>query len=100
MAFRSRPERKASRTVTRSRPSCFRPYVELLERRDLLSTFTVINTNDDGDGSLRWAITIANATPGADQIKFNIGGVGGVKTIALASALPAITDTVTIDGYT
>src|SRR5262249_30432481 len=49
-------------------------------------------------GSLRWAITRANADPDADLINFNIPG-GGVKTIALNTALPAITAPVTIDGY-
>jgi parallel beta-helix repeat protein len=99
MLFRFWPDRKPSRTATPSRPRRLRPCVELLERRELLSTFTVSNTNDAGDNSLRWAITSANANPGPDRIEFNIGG-GGVKTIALNTALPAITDPVTIDGYT
>lgn len=39
--------------------------LEALERRDLLSTFTVINANDPGAGSLRQAILDSNAnTPG------------------------------------
>ena len=62
------------------------------------NTYTVTNTNDTGAGSLRQAITDANANPGADTIAFNITG-SGVHTIALASALPAITGPVTIDGY-
>ena len=37
--------------------------------------------------------------PGADTIRFNIPG-GGLKTIRPASALPTITEPVTIDGYT
>src|SRR5262245_33690112 len=99
MTFPSRPDRKTSRPVTQSRPSRFRPYVELLERRDLLSnTYTVINTNDAGDGSLRWAITQANQDFAHDQIYFNIPG-GGVQTITLQSALPKITAPVIIDGY-
>lgn len=49
--------------------------------------------------TLRAAIQEANATAGADTIKFNISG-SGVKTIKPRSALPAITETVTIDGYT
>src|SRR5262249_5589001 len=92
--------RKQTRTPrVRRTPSRNRPSIEVLEARELLSTFTVLNTQDAGDGSLRWAITSANANPGADRIEFNIGG-GGVRKIALNSALPAITDTVTIDGYT
>ena len=61
--------------------------------------FVVTNTNDAGDGSLRKAITDANGMAGADTINFNIPG-GGVHTISLASALPTISDPVTIDGYT
>jgi len=62
------------------------------------TTFTVINTNDTGAGSLRQAITDANNTSGADVINFNIAGTG-VHTIAPESALPQITEAVTIDGY-
>ena len=49
-------------------------------------------------GSLRQAITDANANAGADIIHFNIPG-SGVHTITLATKLPNITDPVTIDGY-
>ena len=65
----------------------------------LLASFTVTNTNDSGAGSLRQAIIDANALAGADAITFNIAG-GGVHTIDLASALPAITDAVTLDATT
>jgi hypothetical protein len=61
-------------------------------------TFTVTNTNDDGSGSLRQTIEVANAAAGADTIKFNIPG-SGVKTIAPTSELPEVTGPVTIDGY-
>jgi len=64
-----------------------------------LMTFTVTNTNDSGSGSLRQAILDANANAGADMIDFNIPGAG-VHTITPASALPTITDPVTIDGTT
>ncbi len=63
------------------------------------STFTVTNTNDSGSGSLRQAILDANANFGDDVVEFAIPG-GGVHTIVLASALPPITQPVTIDGYT
>jgi hypothetical protein len=63
------------------------------------ATFTVINTNDSGAGSLRQAILDANGTVTADTIAFNIPG-GGVHTIAPASALPKLTAPVTVDGYT
>ena len=62
-------------------------------------TFTVTNTTDSGAGSLRQAITDANALVGADAIDFNIPG-SGVHTISPTSALPEITSPVTIDGYT
>jgi photosystem II stability/assembly factor-like uncharacterized protein len=61
--------------------------------------FVVTNTNDHGTGSLRQAMLDANATQGADRIIFNIPG-SGVRTIALTSALPTITDPVIIDGST
>lgn len=65
-------------------------------------TFVVTNTNDSGPGSLRQAITDANAHPNganADAISFNIPG-SGVRTVVLASALPNVTDPVIIDGWT
>jgi hypothetical protein len=49
-----------------------RPGVMALEDRQLLSTFTVLNTLGDGTtGSLRWAIAQANANAGADTIDFD-----------------------------
>src|SRR5436190_5680762 len=77
----------------------FAPRLEAMEDRLVPATFTVLNTLDSGAGSLRQAILDANATAGTDLIDFNIGG-GGVQTIAPTSALPAITDAVTIDGTT
>ncbi len=64
-------------------------------------TFTVTNTNDSGDGSLRAAILAANDNNNPDDmdvIEFDIPG-DGVHTISLESGLPAITEKVTIDGY-
>ena len=61
----------------------------------------VINTDDSGVGSLRAAIEYANSTPnngGPDEIIFNIPGAGP-HTITLASALPNVTEAVTINGY-
>ena len=63
------------------------------------TTYTVTNTSDSGAGSLRQAIIDANTNAGADTIDFNITG-SGVHSIALATALPAITSPVTINGYT
>ncbi|MDQ3546245.1 MAG: CSLREA domain-containing protein [Verrucomicrobiota bacterium] len=69
-------------------------------------TFVVNNNVDPGNGicdavgcTLREAIDAANANPGADIINFSIFGAG-VKTITPTSALPTITEAVTIDGYT
>ncbi len=68
------------------------------------ATFTVTNTNDSGAGSLRQAITDANAAAGPDTIAFNVSGAGcdgsGVCTITTASVLPTISSPVVIDGYT
>lgn len=62
-----------------------------------VTDFTVTNANDSGTGSLRQAIINANANPDLSQIKFNISG-GGVKTITPATAFPAITAPIIIDG--
>ena len=82
------------------------------------ATFTVNSTGDGADAdttdnicdsdtgtpgeqcTLRAAIQQANATSGADEIHFSIPG-SGVHTITPTSSnLPAITEQVTIDGYT
>ena len=68
---------------------------EALEPRALLATFTVTNLLNAGAGSLRAAINQANANPGADEIAFAVAG-----TVPLSTALPAITDAVSIDGST
>ncbi|MCX6924582.1 MAG: hypothetical protein NT154_15410 [Verrucomicrobia bacterium] len=57
------------------------------------ATFIVNTTADSGPGSLRQAISDANATPGDDIILFTAAGA-----ISLASALPPITDNTTISG--
>jgi CSLREA domain-containing protein len=76
------------------------------------ATFVVTTTGDTGDTNtadnacvasgggctLRAAIQQANATAGPDAINFGIGT--GPQSIIPASALPAITGTVTIDGRT
>jgi hypothetical protein len=63
------------------------------------STFVVTSTNDAGGGSLRQAILDANASPGADAIHFDIPGTGPHR-IELLSGLPAISETISIDGTT
>ena len=61
------------------------------------ATFTVTNGNDTGPGSLRQAILDANATVDADMIAF---AMPAGTTISIGSALPIITQPVTVDGTT
>jgi hypothetical protein len=61
------------------------------------ATYSVTTDADAGPGSLRQALTDANASDGADKIVFAIPG-GGTHTIHLTSPLPDITSPVTIDG--
>jgi uncharacterized repeat protein (TIGR01451 family) len=75
-------------------------HCEWIERRLLLSTYVVTNSNDDGSAnSLRWAIQQVDADTTPDTIDFNIPG-GGSPIIALRSPLPALTNSVVIDGTT
>jgi len=69
------------------------------------ATLVVNSTNDPGTGicdlaecTLREAINLANANADATTINFAIPGEG-VRTISPTSALPTITTTVIIDGY-
>ncbi|HEV7485554.1 MAG TPA: Calx-beta domain-containing protein [Thermoanaerobaculia bacterium] len=59
------------------------------------ATFTVINLNDSGAGSLRDAITQANGAAGADVINFQPGLTG---TITLTTGQLKIADSVDIQG--
>jgi CSLREA domain-containing protein len=70
------------------------------------ATYTVNTPGDDGPGpdclplcTLRGAIMVANGNPGPDTIEFDLPGEGP-QTIDILSALPTITDPVTIDGTT
>ncbi len=88
-------------------------YIVLPRHAQAATTFTVTSTGDQSDTdlgdnlcdvgggvcTLRAAIEQANATAGADTIEFNIVGLG-LHTIQPLTALPNITDTVIIDGYT
>jgi hypothetical protein len=66
-------------------------------QHSLAGIITVTNNGNSGAGSLADAITIANATPGADEIQFNLPA--GQETISLTSPLPFITEAVFINGY-
>ena len=57
--------------------------------------FTVVNTNDDGEGSLRWAIEQANQSEGTNSVQFNIpdddaGFDGSVWIIRPQTNLPTL----------
>jgi len=66
----------------------------------LAGTFTVTTTADTGAGSLRQAITAANAHAGHDAVAFAIPG-SGAHTIHVTSApLPVVTSPLKIDGTT
>ena len=64
-----------------------------------LATYTVTESTDDGtglEGSLSWAINESNASTGVDDtILF---ALTSGSSVTLEGALPAITDSVTIDG--
>ena len=85
--------RRPSRHTRSPQPT--RLGITQLEDRDVPSTFAVLNLADSGAGSLRAAITAANANPGADEIDFARGLKG---TVVLTSGELAISDDVHIDG--
>ena len=70
-----------------------------LEDRRLLATFTVVNTDDSGPGSLRQAILDADVAGDGSTVAFDIPG-SGVQTISPTSDLPSISAAITIDGTT
>src|ERR1017187_4953638 len=64
------------------------------------NTYTVTSANDTGPNSLRAVISTANGATGPHTISFgNTGNFAGGGTINLASALPQITQSVTITGW-
>src|SRR5262245_10665134 len=78
------------------RPRRATPQMECLEDRTVTSTFTVLNTHDAGDGSLRQAILDANALAGPDEIRFALAPDD--HTIALDGNELSITDSLTLNG--
>ena len=92
------------RSATRSsRTRRRRPSVELLETRQLLSTFVVTNTGEVPPSAAAVSGERSSNSNGdmtqTNLITFDLG-TSGVQTINLLSALPAITQSVTIDGTT
>jgi parallel beta-helix repeat protein len=86
--------------ITREGPTLPRSQATAATESATSETFVVTTVNDTGDGSLRKAITDANANPGLDIIDFDIAG-GGMQTISpLFIPLPTIYDPVLIDGAT
>jgi hypothetical protein len=83
----------------RHRNRRYQPVIDAVESRLLLSTITVTTTADDGPGSLRQAIEMADADGGTNTIDFDIPG-SGPQVITPFFALPPITSPLTIDGYT
>jgi predicted outer membrane repeat protein len=75
------------------RRSNFRPQTEALDERCLLSTLTVLNTNDSGTGSLRAEITAASK---GDTIVFDSSLDG--QTINLTSGELVINKSLTVQG--
>ncbi len=63
-----------------------------------VNVISVTNTNDSGSGSLRTAITTANAATGDSLIEFNIPG-SCPQLINVNSDFPSITSNVRIEGY-
>ncbi len=85
--------RRPARAAKRAMPK--RLSLERLDERVVLSTFSVLNLDDSGTGSLRAAITAANTNPGSDIVSFAPGLRG---TIGLTSGQLSITDSLMIDG--
>jgi hypothetical protein len=84
----------------RKKPKRFLPdLVDDMERRMMLSTFTVTSAADSGPGTLRDMIDQSNDGSGPNVIDFDIAS-SGIQTIDLAMGLPALSVPVTIDGTT
>src|SRR5262245_52055447 len=91
------------RTVRRAADLKARLLVHALEGRVVPATFTVLNTNDAGAGSLRQAILDANADTVADTILFNTIPANGTdfttaRTITLTTGSLTIANPLTITG--
>src|SRR5690242_15452646 len=92
--MRRNTARKARRACGRARGA----FAEALERRVLLSTFTVTNTADSGTGSLRQAIVDNNTTMGTNAIVFSAAFSSSPHTINFTTPTQQINGHVTITG--
>jgi hypothetical protein len=96
-SFARTPVRQRARAAEEPRHRrSFRPHLETLDDRALLSSYMVNSLTDTGAGAgltgdLRYCVT--RATSGNDTISFGITG-----TIRLQSALPALNTSVAIQG--
>lgn len=107
---RRRSDGNGSGLVRRRRLALCKGAIERLEDRTMLTTFWVVNTDDnggvnpapgDGTGTLRQALIDVNADTGnsaQDTIDFAISAPG-VHTIQPGSDLPRVEHPVLIDGY-
>jgi hypothetical protein len=86
--YKKNESRSAASIHDRRKHSRFQPRLESLEDRYLPANLTVSTNADTGAGSLRAALTTANADSTPDTIVFapNLSG----QTVTLASALPDI----------
>src|SRR5262249_11687863 len=87
-ALRRQPRVSLFRSVRPARvhaPGRARLAVEPLEERTVPTIFTVTNLNDGGPGSLRQALTAANAAPDPDIIQFAAGLSGTINLMSPGS---------------
>ena len=102
--FRPLARNRADSARSVRRRHALAPVLEQMERRALLATFTVVNTDNAGAGSLRAQLRAAG---NGDTVDFNIplkdaGYQKATDTfrISLKMALPAVTKQITIDATT
>ena len=86
--------RRRSAVSASRRNLAVRPNLEGLEDRRLLAAFTVTSGTDDGVGSLRAEIALADASPGADTINFQ----AGLNAVTLTSGRLTLNSDLTITG--